>query len=89
MPSADGVRVVAAKVSGSSRSNIDKKSLFGIPQSASTHTGRKHAGTGLTQRCHRGEAWQKPMETSIPPPNSVFVADEVLPGSHKDAVWVS
>jgi len=25
------------------------------PRSASTHTGQKHAGTGLTQRCHGGK----------------------------------
>jgi hypothetical protein len=34
---------------------IDKKSLFGTPRSASTHTGRKHAKTGLQQRSH----WEK------------------------------
>jgi hypothetical protein len=28
------------------------KILFGIPRSASTHTGRKHAGTGLQQLSH-------------------------------------
>jgi hypothetical protein len=33
---------------------IDKKSLFVTPRSASTHTGQKHDGTGLTQRCHGG-----------------------------------
>jgi hypothetical protein len=31
---------------------IDKKSLFGSPRTASTRTGRKHAETGLEQRCH-------------------------------------
>jgi hypothetical protein len=31
---------------------IDKKSLFGRPQWASARTGRKHAETGLKQRCH-------------------------------------
>jgi hypothetical protein len=33
---------------------IDKKSLFGIPQTASTRTDRKHAETGLEQRCLGG-----------------------------------
>jgi hypothetical protein len=33
---------------------IDEKSLFGTPRSASARTGRKHDGTGLTQRCHGG-----------------------------------
>jgi len=33
-----------------------------------------------------GEEWQKRGLKSIPPPNSVFVADGVFPGSHKDAV---
>ena len=67
---------------------IDKKSLLGKP-GRPRPTRAENMPKPVWSSDVMGEAWQKPMETSIPPPNSVFVADGVHPGSHKDAVWLS
>jgi hypothetical protein len=67
---------------------IDEKSLFGTPRSASARTGRKHDGTGLTQRCHGGSMAESGRNVNTTTKPAAFGRTEYSPAAQKPPVRV-